>query len=265
MKFGIDVSSYDHRYNGIDWSLASKKVDFAFIKCFEYFEDPYFKIQFDNSRGYLPRAPYYFWRQSTTKTETNKKTDMFLKVIDGIDNELPVVLDIEDRKASLGSALGDIDILSEIIKRETGRYPIIYVGLSYWSEIGGTKLSTAWGKVHPLWLSLPNVDSSKTFETQYTNIMSGNGLPFIPAVPKPFSRIDFFQWTYRGKPTDIPGYPTGILAKKAIDFNFYFGTDAEFNTLCGKSDDEVETPIPVEYTLEEKVNILWGEYLSKKG
>jgi hypothetical protein len=252
MIFGIDVSFWDGL---IDWTLAKQKVNFAFIKAFEYQEDSVFKLQWERSLGNVARGAYYFWRQSDDKTD-KARTEAFLKTIgyDKYNGELPPVIDFEDATANRQTALKQMDRLSERIKQVIGKYPIIYCGLSYWKECGGEKLSTAWANAHKVWVSLPNMDYSKTFETDYVEILQGRKLPYIPKLP-PFSKIDFIQYTYRGKPSDIPGYPFG---KKAIDFNLYLGTNEEFQQLTGTS---ITDPI-ITLTDKEKLDILWKQYES---
>jgi hypothetical protein len=258
LRFGIDISKYDGVK--IDWDLAKTKLDFVFIKAYEYTQDSAFATNWNNSKGKVPRGAYYFWRQST-ELINKTRTDAFLKAIGGKDynGELPPVIDLEDTLANRALVFGQIDELSERIKNTIGRYPIIYTGLDYWKTTCQTKASKAWCDAHIFWFSLPNVDYSKTFEQDYLAIMAGTKLPQVPSVPN-ISTLKFLQWSYRGKPRDIPGYPTGFLDKKEIDFNFFLGTDAEFNKLVGTVE-QIPSPIPYEITLEQKVSILWNEYL----
>lgn len=250
-KFGIDTSSYD---GVIDWDLAKTKLDFVFIKAFEYQADSRFKDSWDSSKGKVPRGAYYFWRQFQ---DSPARTEKFLDTIsrESYDGELPVVIDLEDNNAIRTKVFSQIDTLSERIKQVTKRYPIIYTGLSYWKEIGGNSVRQAWVDAHPLWISLPNLDYDKDFETKYREIINGTRIPFIPTVP-PFKKVDFIQWTYRGKPEDIPGYPRGQYDKKAIDFNLYLGTDSEFNQLLVNS----TTVPPIELSDKDKLDILWKLY-----
>jgi hypothetical protein len=247
MKKGLDTSLWD---GVINWKLASTKFDFVFMKCFEYTKDPQFEINWNNSRGLLARGAYYFWRQSSDAVDTQRTNDL-LKVLANYDGELPVVIDLEDNKAVPSLVFGQIDRLSERIKQATGRYPIIYTGLNYWSTTCASKASQYWCDVHPLWISLPNIDYHTNFEIEYREVMNGTRLPFIPKVP-PFKKVDFIQWTYRGKPEDVPGYPVG---KKAIDFNLYLGTDTEWGTIC-----KGVIPPVQELTDKQKLDILWSKY-----
>lgn len=255
MIFGIDISHWDGQIN---WDLAKSKLNFVFIKAFEYQEDSSFKAHWNGSRGKVNRGAYYFWRQSSDQVD-KARTEEFLKVIGGsnYDGELPVVIDLEDNKANRSLVFKQMDRLSERIKQVTGRYPIIYTGISYWKEIGGNSVSQAWADAHPLWISLPNLDYSANFERDYKEILAGIKSPYIPSV-KPFRKVDFIQWTYRGKPEDIPGYPRGINDKKVIDFNFFLGNEAEFIKLLKTTTNT--NPPQIELTDKEKLEILWKEY-----
>lgn len=262
-KFGIDVSFWDGIVN---WEKAKVRVDFAFIKAFEYVKDSKFDAQWNAAAGHVARGAYYFWRQGT-ELAMRQRTEEFLKVIGGnkYDGELPVVIDLEDSKAIQSQVFGQIDTLSERIKQTTGRYPIIYTGMNYWQTTCANKASQAWCDAHPLWISLPNIDYKASFEQEYQEILTGKKLPFIPQVPK-FKAAEFIQWTYRGKPTDIPGYPLfqadGSPGKKAIDFNLFLGSEARYKELTSNFNN-IEIPITDNYTLEQKIEILWKDYQSR--
>lgn len=256
MRFGIDISTWD---SPIDWDLAKTKLDFVFIKAFEYQKDNRFDNHWNGSKGKVPRGAYYFWRQSSDIID-KARTEQFLDVIgrENYDGELPVVIDLEDSRANRTLVFNQMDRLSERIKQVTKRYPIIYTGMSYWKEIGGEGVRQSWADAHPLWISLPNIDSRPNFEQQYNGIMSGVMLPFVPTV-KPFRKVDFIQWTYRGKPQDIPGYP--LNGKKAVDFNFFLGSESEFTSITNNFNSSQEKPTD-NYSLEQKVDILWKYYQS---
>ena len=130
MKSGIDISTWD---SPINWELAKSKVDFAFIKAFEYMKDNRFDEHWNSSKGSVARGAYYFWRQSTDAID-KARTQQFLEVIGGsnYNGELPVVIDLEDARANRVTVFKQIDRLSETIKNVTGRYPILYTNLSYW-------------------------------------------------------------------------------------------------------------------------------------
>ena len=250
MNFGIDISGWD---SPIDWVKYKTKGRFMFAKAFEYQQDRMFSDHWTNSKGNVDRGAYYFWRQSPD-VEDKARTEKFLDVIgrENYDGELPVVIDLEDNKANRATVFKQMDRLSERIKQVTGRYPIIYTGLSYWKEIGGLKATPFWCSVHPMWISLPNLDYDPNFELKYQEILAGRQMPFIPNVP-PYTKVDFIQWTYRGKPSDVPGYAQN--GKKAVDFNLYLGSDTEYALL---TKNQVIT-IP-ELTDKEKLDILWKEH-----
>jgi len=96
-------------------------------------------------------------------------------------------------------------------KEVYGNWPMVYTALGYWNEYGKNSPQFA---VCPLW------------QAHYTSATL--------KVPTPWTRWDFLQWTEKGKGTDY-GVPTD--GEKAVELNYWRGTEIELRQFCNLSAD----------------------------
>ena len=223
---GLDCSHWDRGTKTplIDWTQTGQVFKFAFMKSTEsdYIRDKLFKMQWAAARGHILRAPYHFFRNATNAI---KQAQLMISVVDGDWGELPPVCDFEEDYAelkNLGSFLYEIE-------KASGRTPIIYTGVGYWTTSGGQTKAGKHYERYPLWLAKYPYDRSAVFDSWYDKMMLSMTVPF-PKPPKPWKQVNFWQWTARGRPEDVPGYPAG---KKAVDFNLFKGTLEELSTWGG--------------------------------
>ena len=91
---GIDVSNHN---GDIDWEqVAGENYRFAYIKASEgvTYRDPRFRANADAARKQgLKVGAYHFFRNDR---EGLKQAENFLDAVDGIDLDLPMVIDVED-------------------------------------------------------------------------------------------------------------------------------------------------------------------------
>jgi GH25 family lysozyme M1 (1,4-beta-N-acetylmuramidase) len=223
---GIDLSEWDLR--PLNWGMASKVLSFAFIKISQGTDpDPLFRAQWESAEGWVLRGFYHFFDPRVDPGRSVDKTIEFKKIVSP--GELPPAFDLEE-------TFGRSDTLErsrawlEIYEDKTGVRPIIYSSKPFLEAIGVGKRGSEWIRDYPLWFAAWPYDKMSDAERKIriAQVFRGEILVPYPVSPPPWTmRPDWYQWTSRGDPGDIPGYYMGIGHKKAVDLIYYFGTEAE--------------------------------------
>ena len=133
---GIDVSHYEPE---IDWNEAkSFGVDFMFTKATEglFFIDKLLKKHIEGAKqaGILTGV-YHFFHAGNSG---DGQADHFLKVVHGLDIDLPLVLDWEQASADNQPASiqkSRAQIFLDEIESASNKKPIIYGGSSFLKEL----------------------------------------------------------------------------------------------------------------------------------
>lgn len=96
---GIDVSEHQHE---IDWSLASEKIDYAYIRLGYrgyteggVFEDPYFVRNIKGAKENGLDVGVYFFSQALNEQEAVEEAEFVIDKLKNFDVDLPVVFDWE--------------------------------------------------------------------------------------------------------------------------------------------------------------------------
>jgi GH25 family lysozyme M1 (1,4-beta-N-acetylmuramidase) len=249
---GLDVSHWDKGTTVplIDWTQANQIFKFVFLKSSERdcYRDTLFKDQWRAAAGHILRAPYHFFRNSVNAI---KQAQLMIEMVNGDWGELPPVCDFEEDYASiknLGSFLYEIE-------KASGRVPIIYTGTGYWTTSGGQTTAGDYYKRYPLWLAAYWYDRSDQFSAWYDKMML-QPIVLFPKPPKPWDKVTIWQWTARGKPEDVPGYPKGKLE---VDFNLFNGSLVELQALSINVPPIIPPVVPpVIQTKTYKVTTIWG-------
>lgn len=143
---GVDVS---HHNGSVDWNaVAAAGISFCFLKATEGvdFVDPTFKNNVVEAKaaGLLVGA-YHFFHAGDAPSD---QSDLFLKTIDGVQLDLPPVLDWEQGDPNPNQA-SLAEVWLQNVAKKTGKTPIIY---SYSAFLEGLKLDSRW-RVFPLWIA----------------------------------------------------------------------------------------------------------------
>jgi GH25 family lysozyme M1 (1,4-beta-N-acetylmuramidase) len=213
---GIDVSRYDVKLN---WSQYT--FPFAFVKVSEgTVKDPLFDYHWKGAKGHTLRSPYHFFRPFV---DPKLSAQTFIAYLGDDRGELPPMFDLEATDNIIG-VMSRAKSWLAWYEELTGVRPIIYSSLGFLVDNQFTKHD--WLKNYKLHLAQYRYDnlSLESRPRILHQIATGQQSYTMPAVPSPFTRLTFAQWTAKGAPEDVPGYYVGVDGKKAVDLNFYNGT-----------------------------------------
>lgn len=230
---GLDVTHYDGL---IEWTQTQEKFGFVYIQLTNGLTvTPLSHQNWDASgSSMMDRGPYHYflparpsWCVYSTTPEqyiSNCVQGFIRQFGDDYGGQYPPALDIETNGVELGVTLTGAQVLQrakwwldemedELIARGFNIKPAIYCSPGFWQSIGGQ--SATWARDYPLWLAWYKYDLADNFYSYwYPKILSGDFIAPIP--PKPWDEAWIWQWTKRGRPSDIPGYPSG---KKEVDLD----------------------------------------------
>jgi len=162
---GNDVSSFQSK---VDWpTMSHGGGKFSYIKATEgvNYTNPYFDQQSGGShQAGLWHGAYHFALPDVSNgiVQANFFVDHGGKwVRDG--KTLPPALDMEYNpygdvcyKLSATDMVNWVKAFSDQVHKRTGRYPMIYTSLSWWTKCTGNNASL--GKTNPLWVARYNKD-----------------------------------------------------------------------------------------------------------
>jgi len=168
--------------------LAASGVQFCFIKATEgaTFVDPRFGFNWQAARNAgLARGAYHFFHPAVSVTA---QADIFLQTVPGLAaGDLPPVLDLEAPQEWSPIPVANRAALAlswlETVENALHLRPIVYLSAAFATDVLGNASELA---QYPLWLAL------------YVTAPS-------PAVPKPWSSWDFWQYTQTGTAPGITG------------------------------------------------------------
>lgn len=199
---GIDVSAWQPNITQGDWikMLTDYQCRFAFIKATEgtqYISRTFANDFYEAKMAGILRGAYHFYSRGV---DPIKQADFFLNALGPVvKGDLPPVLDLEHPKGLIESDLEPALAILRRFEEKTGATPIIYCGPYGFHGLGSRALTSGIEK-YPLWLA------------HYT---SGN-----PWMPKPWSKLTFWQYTSSGSSTEGP-----------IDHNWFNGSMEELQAM----------------------------------
>jgi GH25 family lysozyme M1 (1,4-beta-N-acetylmuramidase) len=230
----LDTSYYDGRhqvsgewqYVPIDWSEAKSKWQAVIIKEGQGLNvDPLFEAQFRAAEGQVLRGLYHFFDPDVNAIKSAHSCADAAEHAGGY-GELGVFLDIEINPSKLdgetylrnvGSWLYE---MGNSLAKFGADVPLcIYTRASFWDPLFFQAKSPRWVAKYPVWVAIYPYDKLPDFANWYATLLSGNHLPDRPGLPRGFTTLYAWQWTARGKPPDIPGYPP---YKKSVDLNLLY-------------------------------------------
>jgi lysozyme len=220
---GCDVSKWQGLIN---WLILASKARFAIIKLIEGFAlDPNGKTNWQQSKGLLPRAGYCFFHPEMDGAE---QASRFLSAFGNdfdfgefgpcVDVEAPTTKNAAGQTVVIPWSAVWITSLREclnVLEAVTGRVPIIYTGAWFWQPAIGNQ---AWAARYPLWVA------------SYTQ---------NPIIPKPWEKALIHQYTSSGDGKAYGCQSTGL------DLNEFLGTEQEFQTLIGRTEEQAVTSVNV--------------------
>lgn len=166
---GIDLS----HYQGDEVDYLNKKSDqlsFVICKATEglKYTDPDFKNNWDmiKNKGFT-RGAYHFYHCADSP---EKQAQFFLTVIGNITTaDFPPIVDFEENSIDKSCKKSDIQknllIFLQLLKKETGRQPIIYTDLN----TGNAYLNDETLSSYPLWIANYNGEASPTQPSVWKN------------------------------------------------------------------------------------------------
>jgi lysozyme len=178
---GIDVSSWQKT---VDWQavrMAGKR--FAFVRVSNGLtEDKNFATNWQNARAAgVVRGAYQYFHPGRDAVE---QADLLLAHVGTLEaDDLPPAIDVETTDNLDGAAIArGVRAWVERVRMVTGRTPIVYTGIRFWSD----KVTSAEFRALPLWV--PNYR-----------------VP-CPGLPTPWARWEFFQYSDEGRVAGIDGH-----------------------------------------------------------
>lgn len=224
----LDLSRYDANagngvYVPIDWSRAKEKWLGAIVKASEgNFVDP----AYDEQIGAIKLADALWGSYSYFRTWYNPSNaaDLFADQVEryGGYGELGVWLDVESNPSNdapityLNKVRTWLERLELRIQLAGVSVPIgIYSRNSFFDPLWVSAGRPIWPRKYLYYQALYPY-SSITFPAMYEQIVHENYLPDAPPASMALGLCVLHQWTDKGKPRDVPGYPP---YKLAVDFN----------------------------------------------
>jgi lysozyme len=259
MILGVDISKYQEPVN-----LDLMDIDFIIAKSSQgdYAKDRLFDTYYEQMKRKNILMGAYHWFDPLR--DVNKQYDYIMTVLQ--DKEFDFfALDIEQYWESWGewennniTRFIDPYKISEYGRRLAEKmksnfeHVLIYTRASFVDEYASPMKS--WMKDYKLWYaSYPYKKGTVnvTWQELRDSWLPTGEILFPKKYPEDLKNYIF--WQFSGDKFIVPG------CTKRIDLNLFRGTREELYSIFKK--DVVEEP---EYTLEEKVNILWEEYISKR-
>ena len=244
----LDTSYYDGRhevsgqwlYEPIDWSQAKTRWKAVIIKQGQGLNiDPLFSLQFRAAEGHALRGIYHYFSSGHNAIASAHSAADAAESAGGY-GELGVFLDLEKNPSNLDGATYLRNVASWLFEMEKrmGNFgseaPLcIYTRASFWNPLFAQAGNPKWPAKYPVWAAGYPYDKRDDFEEKYQAVLSGQPVTDRPTMPKGFKTLLAWQWTEKGKPSDIPGYPP---FKKSVDMNLLF-----FGLVTGPP----EAPVPV--------------------
>lgn len=149
----------------------------------------------------------------------NTQANAFAALMKQFPPHLPPVVDFERYGESIPDS-GQLGGYMTTFEANYGEYPIIYTSPGYWGSYGSTKPFFALSR---LWVAHWGAIS--------------------PSVPAPWTDWFLWQFSATGDPAQY-GYDMTVPgAKKAVDENWFNGTEEELRKLAGLDDGVVDPPI----------------------
>jgi lysozyme len=196
---GIDVS---HLQGTVDWTQVRQAgKSFAFLKVTDgiTWTDPQFAINWSGTLAAgLLRGAYHYYE---TNDDPTSQAENFLNAVHLAPGDLPPVVDIEALKtgSTASQVVADLQTWLDVIKKGTGRVPMIYTNNSFWSTLD----TSAFGH-YPLWIAEYGVAS--------------------PRLPAGWASWTFWQSSESGSVAGVTG---------TVDLDVFSGTLAELGALVG--------------------------------
>lgn len=261
----LDISKYDGReiltekpfsaaYHTIDWSRARAKWPAVLIKQGEGLDpDELFHDQFKAAEGQVWRGIYHFFKADTNAIKSAHACADAAEKAGGY-GELGVFLDIEKNSLAVyldkkGKRLktpelhgteymaGVASWLYEMNKRMQAfgsQAPLgIYTRASFWDELYEDAKKPGWAAKYPVWVARYDHDvkddatkeEHAAADAKTHAVVDGALALGKPSLPEGFKTLFAWQWTAKGRPDQIEGYPP---YKLSVDLNFlYFGPSAK--------------------------------------
>lgn len=126
-SYGIDISHYQGE---VDWNRLIKKstvkISFVFCKATEGTDllDERWKSNCENLRKReIPLGAYHYFKPNK---DAATQAQFFLKHYDSKQDDLPPVIDVEEEGENAITLRNDVKRWIDIVKKETGKQPIIY-------------------------------------------------------------------------------------------------------------------------------------------
>lgn len=192
--WGIDVSQHQ---KSIDWATVADEIDFAIIRCgygsdFKSQDDPYWSANVRACKKYGIPFGVYLYSYADTTEKAESEAAHALRLLDGVDPELPVFYDLEDN-SQLGLSeeeLGEIaQVFCDTVSAE-GYMVGIYANKYWWTN----------------YLTDPAFDNESWYRwvAQYNTSCT--------------YREDYLIWQYTGN-----GILNGISGY--VDMNYWYGSE----------------------------------------
>ncbi len=248
---GADLSKWD--VAPIEYGQYRSRNSFAFIKVSEgVWKDPLFDAQWAAAKGETVRSPYHFWRSYVNQKDA---VHTMLSFLGNDAGELQAALDLETADGS-DQVMSLTHVWVDEYHAQTGLWPIIYSRRGFLHE-HGADFRTMWDRLYgrwhnawlancPLWLAewpFDELDSLSGYALHgdalraalIREVIEGKRTLSWPSPIGPWTQVDYWQWTSRYPPEQVPGYFIGANHKLAVDMNFARASREEF---------EASHPIP---------------------
>jgi len=264
----LDVSFYDGRheyplgsgkwaYMPIDWNQALSKWPAAIIRQGQGLsKDPLYQLQIQAARGRVVFGTYHVFNPQVNAIKAA------LSCVDDISSsggfgQLGVWLDCETIPgvtipeghiyfSALASWMNEMKtrmIAAGVGDRRLG----IYTRKSFWDPLYAQAGYPMYTQSYPAWVAQYRYEnlSPTEYSIAYHRIVTDKVYPLTPSLPNGLKTLVAFQWTARGFPGDVPGYPP---YKKSVDFNLLY--------------DNITSPMtpPTALTDKQKLDKLWDAH-----
>lgn len=188
----IDVSKYQ---GYIDWpKIQEAGVIAAWIKATGEetagpvpFKDARFIGNWNGAKGHVKRGAYHFMDGGHGSASGRVEADFFADTVEAAGGwgELLPVIDVEWPTTAKDFDVYQLGEMIERVRERAQAVPIIYTGRWYWDAIPDREIVFDLVKDCPLWIA------------SYTKE--------CPPPPKPWSKVDLWQYTSKGRVNGIVG------------------------------------------------------------
>lgn len=175
----------------------------------------------------IPLGFYHFVRPPMHGTNGVQQAEFFFSVVEMYldDTPLPLFLDIEVE----GLGLKFLENMATRLDELSGKVTGIYTRDTVWSKIRGHAQAT-WAKHRPLWVA--NYFYALRFPVYHIPDAVHNTVS-LPAVPLPWTRWDFWQYSDRGDGEFYGGDYAAWTNETSLDLNVYNGSLEEMESQFG--------------------------------